>query len=256
LAKKDTSKYAVPALDKGLDILEYLADQQLPRSQTEIAAGVGRGANEIYRVLVGLEARGYLVREELSGRYRMSLKLFSLTRSLSPIDQLRQVALPHMEDLAVTLGQSCHLSVLYHGKIMVVVQARSQVPVSINISEGSQFPCLTTTSGRVLLANLRHERLEEELHKDKAFMRLAKTKRDETHLQLTKIREQGHHFAQSEFTEGVCDFAALVGHAGGEVNAALAVSTLRSSMSKVVSDEKLQSHVIATAKKITDQLGC
>ena len=70
------SKYQAPALDKGLDILEYLASQSVPLSQTDIATGIDKSPNEIYRMLMSLEGRGYIIRDEISGKYRLSLKLF------------------------------------------------------------------------------------------------------------------------------------------------------------------------------------
>ncbi|WAJ72317.1 IclR family transcriptional regulator [Catenovulum adriaticum] len=250
------NKYAVPALDKGLDILEYLVSQELPRSQTEIAQGLGRGANEIYRVLIGLEARGYLIRDELSGRYRLSLKLYNLSRSMSPIEQLRQCALPHMEDLAVKVGQSCHLSMLYQSQTMVIVQARSQVPVSVNIAEGSLFPTMTTTSGKVLLANSNDEVQQMILERDKSYKRMSKAKKQTLAEELKQIREQGFHRGESENTEGVCDLAALVGRPNGKVIASLAVSSLTSRVTKPIDEAKMSKMLMDTAKKISEQLGC
>ncbi|MER2492759.1 IclR family transcriptional regulator [Catenovulum sediminis] len=250
-----TNKYAVPALEKGLDILEYLVSQELPRTQTEIAQGLGRGPNEIYRVLVGLESRGYLIRDELSGRYRLSLKLYNLSRSISPIDQVRQCALPHMEDLAVKIGQSCHLSMLYQSQTMVVVQARSQVPVSINIAEGSLFPTLSTTSGMVLLANSNDSVRDMILERDQNFSQKSKSNQQAIYDLLVSIREQGFYEAESEMTEGVCDLAALIGHPEGKVVAALAVSSLNSQTGKKLSRDEMRIQLVATARKITEQLG-
>ena len=67
-----TTDYSAPALDKALDILELLADQAGGLSQTEIAEAVGRNVSQIYRVLATLERRGYLTRDERSGRYVLS----------------------------------------------------------------------------------------------------------------------------------------------------------------------------------------
>ena len=256
MSKTTPNKYAVPALDKGLDILEYLVSQEIPKSQTEIAHDLGRGANEIYRVLVGLEARGYLVRDELSGRYRMSLKIYNLSRSLSPIDQMRQCALPYMEDLAVKSGQSCHLSMLYQSQTMVIVQARSQVPISINITEGTIFPTASTTSGRVLLANSNESVQAMIMERDEKFATLPKAKKARFMTELDEIKAQGFHSAKSEFTEGVCDFAALIGKPEGKVIAALAVSSLTTSMNPTVSDKEIAKLVTLTAQKIATQLGC
>ncbi|WP_440906682.1 IclR family transcriptional regulator (plasmid) [Catenovulum sp. SX2] len=250
-----TNKYAVPALDKGLDILEYLVSQELPRSQAEIAQGVGRSANEIYRVLVGLEARGYLVRDELSGRYQLSLKLYNLSRSISPIDQLRQVALPQMEDLAVRIGQSCYLSMLYQSQTMVIIQARSQVPVSVNIAEGSLFPTMTTTSGKVLLANSNDEVRDMILQREKSFSKLTKSNQNNLFAELNTIRAQGYLLADNSITDGICDVAVLIGEPEGKVVAALAVSVLKNKTDQTSSMLDIKNELVITAGKIAKQLG-
>ncbi|QEY14890.1 MULTISPECIES: IclR family transcriptional regulator [unclassified Cellvibrio] len=250
-----TNKYAVPALDKGLDILEYLVTQELPKSQTEIAQGLGRNPNDIYRVLIGLEARGYLVRDELSGRYRLSLKLYNLSRSISPIDQMRQCALPYMEDLAVNIGQSCYLAMLYQSQTMIIVHARGHSPISLNMSEGSLFPTMTTTAGKVLLANSNPAVRDMILERDADYAKLSKNKRTALLNELEAIKQDGYLAAQSPFIEGATDFAALIGRPEGKVIAALAISPLKSHWSTAIAQEELHTRVVTTANKIAQQLG-
>src|ERR1017187_6650898 len=67
-------RYRAPALDKGLEILEYLAGQRMPLTQLEMADGLGRSSGEIYRMLLCLEERGYLAREAESGKFRLTLR--------------------------------------------------------------------------------------------------------------------------------------------------------------------------------------
>ncbi|TJX12958.1 MAG: IclR family transcriptional regulator, partial [Mesorhizobium sp.] len=71
------SGYRVPAVDKALDVLEFMASSAETLTQTEIAAGLGRSIHEIYRILLLLEKRGYIFRTQ-SDRFRLSLKLFEL----------------------------------------------------------------------------------------------------------------------------------------------------------------------------------
>ena len=59
--------YWVPAIEKALDILEYLADQGVARTRTQIARALGRGPSELFRMLTCLENRGYLYRDPASG---------------------------------------------------------------------------------------------------------------------------------------------------------------------------------------------
>ncbi|MCF2950256.1 IclR family transcriptional regulator [Paraglaciecola aquimarina] len=250
------NKYAVPALDKALDVLEYLVDQEIAKSQTEIAQALGRGPNEIYRVLVNLEGRGYLVRDPLSGHYRASLKMYTLSRRISPIDQLRQCAMPHMEDLAVKVGHSCYLTMLYQSQTMVLVQARSQVPISVNITEGSMFPTLSTTSGKVLLANSNDEVRELLLERIDGYADYSAQDKSQLIKELDEIKQDGSLSAQNQFIQGVVDYASLVGQPDGKVVACLVVSTLNTYNKDLANQAEIIEQVIKTAKTITKQLGC
>lgn len=254
------SKYAVPAVDKCLDILEFLADQPVPKTQAEIAIGLDRNANEIYRVLVGLESRGYLVRENDTGRYQISLKLVNLSRGISPLDQIRRCAIPHMEDLAVELGMSCHLCMLYQSKTMVVVHARSPSPVSLNIAEGSLFSTLNTTSGKVLLANSTIAVRDMILQRESDFTTMSDVQQNNLYQQLADIRSQQVYRANCSFAEGVMDFSTLIGQPEGNVVASLTVSSMNTddmgkTTAHLVSAKELTSRILVTSNKIAQQLG-
>src|SRR5215213_812806 len=84
--------YYVPALEKGLDILECLAAQGVPLTQAQIARAIGRGANELFRMLTTLERRGYIQRDPLTGAYGLTLRLFELSHTHSPLQGLLRAA--------------------------------------------------------------------------------------------------------------------------------------------------------------------
>lgn len=250
----NNAKYAVPALDKGLDILEYLIPQEQARSQREIAQGVGRSANEIYRVLVGLEHRGYLIRDELTGRYRASLKLYNLSRSISPLDQMRQCALPLMEDLAVKIGQSCHLSMLYQSQTMIIVQALAHTPISINITEGSLFSTRTSTAGKILLANSNNEVKAMILDRDQDFAQLSELEQQAFSIYLDELSTQSYIIEANPYIESVNDYATLVGKPEGGVIAALTVSSFKTNKAEQTHNENLIENLMGCAAAITQQL--
>ncbi len=253
-------KYAVPAVDKCLDILEFLADQPDAKTQAEIAIGLNRNPNEIYRVLVGLENRGYLVRENHSGRYQVSLKLVNLSRGIAPVDQIRRYAIPHMEDLAVELGMSCHLCMLYQSQTMVIVQASSPSPVSLNIAEGSLFSTLNTTSGKVLLANSPDKVKQMILQREQDFNAMDVEQQKDLHDQLTQIRGLEVYQANCSYASGVVDFSTLIGKPDGKIIASLTVSAMNINQgleredNKVIS-ENIGQRLLDTSAKISAQLG-
>src|ERR1035441_3836471 len=97
-------RYRAPALDKGLEILEYLAGQRMPLTQLEIAEGLRRSSGEIYRMLLCLEERGYLAREAESGKFRLTLRLYELGHRHNPTMLLRRAARLPLEALAGEIG--------------------------------------------------------------------------------------------------------------------------------------------------------
>ena len=44
-------RYSAPALEKGLDILEFLSESREPQSLQQIGDGVGRTKGEIFRMV-------------------------------------------------------------------------------------------------------------------------------------------------------------------------------------------------------------
>jgi DNA-binding IclR family transcriptional regulator len=185
--------YSVPALEKGLDILEALAASPVPLSLVELARDLNRGSAEIFRMLVCLERRSYLRRDGVSGKYSPTLRLFELAHAHSPLKMLLDVAAEPMRAVTLKLRESCHLSVIERGKLLVIAREHSPESVRLSIEVGGRFNPKNTASGRLLLAA------------DGETM----TARDET-------------------IEGVDDAVVRIGSPGGAVHAALAVSWLRS----------------------------
>jgi DNA-binding IclR family transcriptional regulator len=151
-AAKIQPDYAVPALDKALDILELLADQSAGLSQLEIARATDRSPSQIFRVLVTLERRGYLYRDRPSGLYMLAMHLFDLAHRQEPLRSLIAAALAAMRPLADELQQSCNLSVLDAGRVRVIAQVESPAEFGFRVRVGALFALETTATGLVLQA--------------------------------------------------------------------------------------------------------
>lgn len=149
--------YAVPALDKALDVLELLAEQSGGLAQNEIAESVGRTASQLFRVLQRLERRGWIVRDRQSGLYVLSTRMLDLAHRHPPLRGLITVALAAMRELADEVRQSCNLSVLDADRVRVIAQVESPADFGFRVRVGAEFP-LTTPAGRML--SLSPEQLE------------------------------------------------------------------------------------------------
>lgn len=144
----------VPAAAKALDILEFMAAAADGRTQTEIAAGVGRSIHEVYRIIQLLERRGYIARGAARDRYVLTLKLFGLVHQSPPLSTLTTAAVDPMRRLADRTRQSCHLGILTGREMTVVAQVNSPQPMFYAVTLGARFPLQETSSGLVLMAGL------------------------------------------------------------------------------------------------------
>src|ERR1700758_4550348 len=150
--RDDGDRYRAPALDKGLDILELLAEQKGGLTRAEITKLLGRNASEMYRMLERLVARQYVVRSAGGDRYSLSLKLYALAHRHPPMNRLISEALPLMQRFADTAEQSCHLAVYDRGNLLVIAQVDGPGTWGISVRLGSRVGLIDTGSGRVMLA--------------------------------------------------------------------------------------------------------
>ena len=144
------ARYAVPALDRGLDVIELLAREIDGLTLNEIARLLGRTSSELFRTLNALCRRGYIGQD--GDRYSLTLKLFELAHRHKPIKSLTAAAAPLMRELVNRSLQSCHLTVFHAGRVMVVAEIDSPERWAFGLKVGAQVGLTDTASGYVLLA--------------------------------------------------------------------------------------------------------
>jgi DNA-binding IclR family transcriptional regulator len=248
------SKYPVPALEKGLDILEVLAHSETPLSLTNLARELGRSSGELFRMLTVLEARGYINKGESTGNYALSLKLFELAHLHPPVMNLLEAAAQPMINMTNILRESCHLSVLRRGKLVVLKEVLSPARVRLSVPVGGRFSAVDTVSGRLLLAYLTESEFTIFLESCQEYALMNKTDQSIFRAKVAEIRDCGVSTAVSETHLGVGDAAVLVGNPQIGLCASLAVASLKATadpdhFQQIISQLKL------CAQSITQAMG-
>ncbi len=214
---EDTDRYRAPALDKGLDILELLAETDEGLSQAEIAKALERSPNEIYRMLDRLVRRDY-VRRTSADRYELTLKLFELAHAKPPLRRLVSQATPMLRRFAREAQQACHLVVQDRNVLVVVAQVDSPGYWNVSIRVGSRISLVNTGSGHVFLAfagvEERKLMLEE---RETADLPLP----EGFDARLNRVREQGFETMASLQINGVTNLSVPILGPLGTVIAAL-----------------------------------
>lgn len=202
----------VPALDRGLNLIEWITTQSEPLTLTQIAQGVGLSVSEVQRPVACLLQRGYLKRTP-AGAYALSGLLYRLAVSHPPHHQIQQAALPHMQDFARTTSQSIHLCVPDGDAALLLVDVPGGGLVRISLQTGARLDANDTVSGRILQA---HGLIVPQ-------KRTART----PEARLKKIRTRNHELADSSYAIGIVDLGVPVCDRYGQAVAALTCSLLR-----------------------------
>lgn len=253
--KSDTiSKYHVPAIERGMAVIELLAKSSHSLSLTEISKRLDVTGGALFRVLTTLEILGYVNKNENTGNYSLSLKLYQLAHIQPPIASLLELSTMPMEMLTHELDESCHLSVLRKGKLVVLRESLSPERIRLSVSVGSEFSAVKTSSGRLLLAYLEDDLLDVTLQKDGEYLAFDAEQRTQFHAKLADIRDTGLSASINENHIGIEDTAVLIGNPSVGLVAALAVTWL-TEVSKPNHAQHITDGLKACATQITMSMG-
>src|SRR5690349_23458840 len=151
----------VQTLERGLAVIRaFDADhRELALSDVARATGLTRAAAR--RFLLTLVKLGYV--HFADGRFSLRPRVLELGYAYLSSLTLPEVAQPHMEALVAKVNESSSISVLDDLEVVYVVRVPTRRIMSITLSVGTRLPAYATSMGRVLLANLPDEELEQRL---------------------------------------------------------------------------------------------
>lgn len=195
--------YGAPALEKGIDVLELLAGLSRGVSQSEIANLLGRSLQEVYRVVMVLERRGYIQRRQGEDGYFLSNRLHELVNRYPPLRRMLDIAAPIMDAASIETYQALHVAILDHLDIRVVAQIDSPAPLGFRLRVGTQNPAIATASGRVLIAH------QPAATKESFFAEierlLPKAEAAGLERRIETIAEHGYEMIAGEGLQGITD---------------------------------------------------
>lgn len=244
-------RYAAPALEKGLDILELLAGEDGGLAQSEIARKLGRSVSEIFRMLVVLQDRGYLHLDPQTDRYALTTLLFEVAHRTPMVRRLTALAIPVMTRLSRQANQSVHLAVRSGDAVLVIGQVDSPGNNVMSVRLGARIDLWRASSGRVIMAHVASEVLAETLARvalpegiDEAALRT----------DLAEVRRTGHEVRDSFVVRGVVNISAPVFDHSGAAVAALTIPHIERYADRISFDD-CRRGTIAAAAALSRALG-
>jgi len=103
----------VPAVDRALNILEFVAKAREPVSIKQVAQSLELPNTTAFRIVKQLSIRGYLEESESQpGCYHLGLQLLTLSNGMTYINNLRQVCHAELDHLAIESHQAVQMGIL------------------------------------------------------------------------------------------------------------------------------------------------
>lgn len=252
----NSDKYRAPALEKGLDIIELLAEHGEGLPQGEVARALDRSQSEIYRMLSTLVRRGYVVRSAADDRYSLSLKMFSLSQRHPPIGRVIEAALPRMRALTRRAWQSCHIGMESNGDIVIVASAESPGNWGLALRTGTVVGLWNTGTGRVIAAFRSRDEVDDLITMHRRAVGEPELDRTVFDAHLERIRGMGHECMGSSTAMGVTNIAFPIFGPSGEVVAVLSCPFLeRADDLEVPSLDEVVQMYGALAAELTELYG-
>ncbi|MFH5824020.1 IclR family transcriptional regulator C-terminal domain-containing protein [Georgenia sp. AZ-5] len=242
----------VQSLDRGLAVIRAF-DADHPRlTLTEVAGRAGLTRAAAWRFLHTLVDLGYVAVE---GRvFSLRPRVLELGYAYLSSMSLAEIARVHLERLASLVDESSSMSVLDGTDIVYVVRVPARRIMSVDLGVGARLPAFATSMGRVLLAALPDDALEEHVGDLEPLTRRTTTDLAALRQELAVVRRQGWALVDGELEEGLRSVAAPVTDRSGRVVAAVNISTAASRGSVASVTEDLLPHLLRAAREISADL--
>lgn len=254
--EKLADNYKVPNLEKGLAIIEYLSLHIKGRSLQEIRIALDISQTTTYRILNTLVRLDYLLYNEESKRYKLSLKVLNLGfRSLNEHNLLETV-LPHLRDLRDRVKETACFGVLGDEKGIFIEQAQGVHTFHFVLSPGKPFELHCSAPGKAIMAYLPKTVRERYL----SYMKFEKynertiTTRKAYLEELDKVYQQGYAMDNEEELSGVICIGAPIINFTGYPCGAIWISGPKDRLTTPIFDHSVAS-IKEVAANISHDLG-
>ncbi|MBB5316346.1 IclR family transcriptional regulator domain-containing protein [Tunturibacter empetritectus] len=213
------------SLARGLIVIQAFTQQspQMTISQLSVKTGLSRAA--VRRCLYTLTKLGFAGAEDGS-RYSLRPRMLTLSHTYTTSNTLSTAAQPILERMSAALRESFSVATLDGEDIVYIARTQVNRVMAVDLHIGSRLPAYCTSMGRILLAYLPPEQLEQYLAKAVLTPHTTRTITSVEKLRLTlrNVRRNGYALVDQEYEVGLRSLAVPVFAASGRVVATLNLS--------------------------------
>jgi IclR family pca regulon transcriptional regulator len=213
------------SLARGLVVIQAFTQQapQMTISQLSLKTGLSRAA--VRRCLYTLTKLGFAGAED-GTRYGLRPRMLTLSNTYTASNALSTSAQPILERMSATFHESFSVATLDGDDIVYIARTSVSRVMSVDLHIGSRLPAYCTSMGRVLLAHLPSDQLEQYLARVVLTPHTTRTvtTTDKLVMLLRNVRRNGYALVDQEYEVGLRSLAVPVYAPSGRVMATINLS--------------------------------
>jgi IclR family pca regulon transcriptional regulator len=220
-----TSKEFVRSVDRAFAVLRSFGRESPSLTLSQVAERTGLTRASARRFLLTLQSLGYIGSDER--RFFLRPRVLDLGFAYLSSVLVFDVVKAHMQAMVHQIQESSSASVLDGTDVIYTVRVPTKRIMSVQIDVGTRLPAYASSMGRVLLANLGPEQLDNYFRHATMSQLTPSTVTGEKKLRavIDQTREQGWCLLDQELEVGVRSVAVPLHDSTGDVFAAMNIST-------------------------------
>jgi DNA-binding IclR family transcriptional regulator len=251
------SRYQIRSVQRALTLLRTFLAHDSELSASQLSQETGLDPSTVFRLLVTLEAQGFVEVDRRTGRYRPGVVLLELGSRFLKNNDIRSRSIVYLEQLRDRFGETVHLTVLDGNEVVYLEKLAGLHPIGFMSSRvGDRNPAHCTGVGKALLAYLPDEELSHRYPSGRLRRYTAHTITDLKALraELKTVRSLGYAVDREEHEEGVrCVAVPTFDHQG--IAAAISVSGPTDRMDDHLAKDDLVDALRDVARQVSEGMG-
>jgi len=251
---KKKKYYQISSLEKGIRVLELLADRK-SLTVTEVAGGLETHRAAAHRFLATLRDLGYVEKNE-EKKYELTFKMFEIGQQVAGRIEIRQTARRYMQEMSKAFKETVNLGFWNGVDILHLDKIDSSEILRIDAAIGYRTPAYCTALGKAILAHFPKDQLNEYLRHTRLVPHGPNTIVSKKLLrqELQRTHDRGYAVDDEELAPGLRCVAAPVFDHTGEAKYALSIScpSMRLPMADI---ENVQLKIRKVCQELSSRLG-
>lgn len=214
-------------LQRTFNVLALFTPEHQEWTVTEVGRACNLAVPTVHRILTALHRNRYLVRDEMTKRYRFGPAVLRMGRTASLTVDLRSLAQPLLQALSRRTTQTALLTTISEDRrnAECLERVESTEPLRLSVQPGRQLPLHAGASQKILLAYLPPDEYKEYVSKPLTEV-CASTIHDVDKLsqEVERIRQRGWASSFEETNRGVWGLSVALIDEAGRASASIGVA--------------------------------